>query len=108
MVDGLSLTLAGLIGVAGAACVALACPAIANGDRAGEFYAVLTFASLSAVLLGMAADAAMLGLAIVALGLATFVMTGYLRASPASNEASINYYIVGTVSGSTMLYGLSW
>jgi proton-translocating NADH-quinone oxidoreductase chain N len=107
-VDGLGLTLTILIGIAGALCVALARPALADTDREGEFYAVLTFASLAAVLLGMAADAALLGLAIGALGLATFVMTGYLRRSAASNEAGIKYYIFGTVSGATMLYGLSW
>jgi NADH-quinone oxidoreductase subunit N len=107
-VDGLGLTLTILIGIAGALCVALARPALADSDREGEFYAVLTFASLSAVLLAMAADAALLGLAIGALGLATFVMTGYLRRSAASNEAGIKYYIFGTVAGATMLYGLSW
>jgi NADH-quinone oxidoreductase subunit N len=107
-VDGLGLTLTILIGVAGALCVALARPALADTDREGEFYAVLTFASLAATLLTMAADAALLGLAIGALGLATFVMTGYLRGSAGGNEASIKYYIFGTVSGATMLYGLSW
>src|SRR5919106_1005593 len=67
-VDGLSLTLTGLIGVTGALCVALARPALADTDREAEFYAVLTFASLSAVLLGTAGDAALLGLSIVGLG----------------------------------------
>src|ERR671918_1732275 len=86
----------------------LARPALADTDREGEFYAVLTFASLSSVLLGMAGDAALLGLAIGALGLSTFVMTGYLRGSRRGNEASIKYYIFGTVSAATMLYGLSW
>jgi NADH-quinone oxidoreductase subunit N len=108
VVDGLSLTLTALIGVAGALTVALARPSLANSDREGEFYAVLTFASLSAVLLGMAADAALLGMAIGALGVSTFVMTGYLRRSKRGNEASIKYYIFGTVAGAAMLYGLSW
>jgi proton-translocating NADH-quinone oxidoreductase chain N len=107
-VDGLALTLAGLIGVSGALCVALARPTLAGTDREGEFYATLTFASLSAVLLGMAGDAALLGLAVGALGLSTFVMTGYLRGSKRANEASIKYYIFGTVSAAAMLYGLSW
>ena len=108
MVDGLALALAVVLGVAGALCVALARPALAGTDREAEFYAVLTFASLSAVMLGMAGDAAMLGLSIGALGLSTFVMTGYLRRSARSNEASIKYYIFGTVSAAAMLYGLSW
>ncbi len=107
-VDGLSLTLAALIGVSGALCVALARATLADSDREGEFYATLTFASLSAMLLGMAGDAALLGLAIGALGLSTFIMTGYLRRSARANEASIKYYIFGTVSGAVMLYGLTW
>ena len=108
MVDGLSLTLAALIGVSGALCVALAQPVVAGTDREGEFYALLSFASLSATLLGMAGDAALLALAVAALGLATFVMTGYSRESARSNEASVKYYIFGTVSGAAMAYGLSW
>ena len=106
--DGLALTLTVVIGVSGALCVALARPSLSGTDREGEFYAVLAFASLSAVMLGMAGDAAMLGLAVGALGLSTFVMTGYLRRSARSNEASIKYYIFGTVSAAAMLYGLSW
>ena len=107
-VDGLALTLTGVIGVSGALCVALARPTLAGTDREGEFYATLAFASLSATLLGMAGDAALLGLSVGALSLSTFVMTGYLRGSRRGNEASIKYYIFGTVSGATMLYGLSW
>lgn len=44
-VDGLGLTLVTLIGVAGALCVALARPVVAETDREGEFYAALTFAA---------------------------------------------------------------
>lgn len=108
LVDGLSLALAGIVGVAGAACIALAAPAVQDTDREGEFYAVLTFASLCCVLLGSAADAALLALAIAALGLATFILTGYRRGSTRANEASIKYYVFGTVSGAVMVYGLSW
>ena len=108
VIDGLSLTLAGIVGVGGALCVALARPVVAGTDREGEFYAMLAFASLAAVMLGTAGDAALLALAIAALGLATFVMTGYLRRSERANEASIKYYIFGTVSGAAMVYGLSW
>lgn len=107
-VDGLGLALSGTIGVSGAVCIALARPALAGSDREGEFYATLTFASLSAVLLAVASDAALIGLTIGGLGLATFVMTGYARRSRRANEASIKYYIFGTVTAATMLYGLSW
>ena len=108
MVDGLALVLTGLVGVGGALCVALARPSLAGTDREGEFYAVLAFASLASVMLGSAGDAALLALAVGALGLATFIMTGYLRRSARGNEAAIKYYIFGTVSGAAMVYGLTW
>jgi len=108
VIDGLSLSLAGMVGVCGAVCVALARPVVAGTDREGEFYAMVAFASLAAVMLAAAGDASLLALALGALGLATFVMTGYLRRSARANEASIKYYIFGTVSGAAMVYGLSW
>ncbi|MFP5362222.1 MAG: NADH-quinone oxidoreductase subunit N [Thermoleophilia bacterium] len=108
VIDGLSLAITGLIGVGGAICVALAQPAVAGTDREGEFYAVLAAASLAAVVLVSAADAALLAIALGLLSLTSFVMTGYLRGSPRANEASIKYYVYGTVSGAAMVYGLSW
>ena len=108
VVDGLSLAITGLVGVAGAVTVALARPTVAGTDREGEFYAVLAAASLAAVVLASAADAALLAIALGLLSLASFVLTGYLRASARSNEASIKYYVYGTVAGATMVYGLSW
>lgn len=108
VVDGMALTLAGIVGVAGAACIALARPTVAGTDREGEFYAVLTAASLAAVMLGTTADIALLAIALGFVSLASFILTAYLRRSEKANEASIKYYIYGTVAGACMVYGLSW
>jgi proton-translocating NADH-quinone oxidoreductase chain N len=108
VVDGLSLTLAGVLGVGGAICIVLARPTVAGTDREGEFYAVMTAASLAALVLGTTADAALLAIALGFLSLASFILTAYLRRSAAANEASIKYYIYGTVAGACMAYGLSW
>jgi NADH-quinone oxidoreductase subunit N len=108
MVDGLALTVTALVGVAGALCVALARPVVAGTDREGEFYALLTAANLGAVVLVHAADVALVAIALGMLSLTSFVLTGYLRRSARANEASIKYYIYGTVAGATMVYGLSW
>jgi NADH-quinone oxidoreductase subunit N len=108
VVDGLSLVLTGLVGVAGAIAVAVARPSVAGTDREGEFYAILTMANLSAVVLGSAADAALLALALTALSITSFILTGYYRRSRRGNEAALKYYIYGTVAGSMMVFGLSW
>ncbi len=108
LIDGLSLTLMGLLGVAGALGVAMARPVVAGTDREGEFYAVLAATTLSAAVLGTAADISLLAIALGLSSLASFVMTGYLRRSARGNEASLKYYIYGTVAGAVMVYGLSW
>ena len=108
MVDGLSLTVTGLVAVGGAVCVALARSSLAETDREGEFYGVLAAASLAAVVLASAADVALIAIALSLLSLASFVMTGYRRRSRRSNEASLKYYIYGTVAGAAMVYGFSW
>ncbi len=108
LIDGASLTFIGLVGVAGALVVAIARPTVAGTDREGEFYAVLAATSLAAVMLSTAADAALLAIALGMLSLGSFVLTGYLRRSAASNEASVKYYIYGTVAGASMVYGLTW
>jgi len=107
-VDGLALAITGLVGVAGAVAVAMARPVVAGTDREGEFYAVLTAANLGAVVLASAADIALVAIALGMLSLTSFVLTGYLRDSAAANEASIKYYIYGTVTGASMVYGFSW
>jgi NADH-quinone oxidoreductase subunit N len=107
-VDGLALTITGLVGVAGAVAVALARPVVAGTYREGEFYAVLTAANLGAVVLASAGDLSLVAIALGMLSLTSFVLTGYLRDSPEANEASIKYYIYGTVAGASMVFGFSW
>ena len=108
VVDGLSLVLVGILGVSGAVSVAIARPVIGGTDREGEFYAVLTASTLAAAVLGSAGDAALLAMSLGLSSLSTFILAGYLRGSARGNEASLKYYIYGTVAGAVMVYGLSW
>ncbi|MBA2261211.1 MAG: NADH-quinone oxidoreductase subunit N, partial [Solirubrobacterales bacterium] len=108
VVDGLALATTGLLGVAGAVCVAMARPVVAGTDREGEFYAVLGATTLAAAVLAHAADVALIAISLGLLSLGSFILTGYLRGARRANEASLKYYIYGTVSGATMVYGFSW
>jgi proton-translocating NADH-quinone oxidoreductase chain N len=108
MIDGLFLASAGIVGAAGAIAVALLRAEVADTDREGELYAVLAGASLGSVILAGANDAALLALAVALISICSYVMTGYLRRAGRSNEASIKFYIYGTVAGAVMVYGLSW
>ena len=108
LVDGTFLAAVGIVGVAGALSVAMLRAQIAGTDREGELYGVLAAASLGSVVLAGANDAALLALALGLVGICSYVLVGYLRAAARSNEASIKFYIYGTVAGAMMVYGLSW
>ena len=108
VIDGLSLVATGILGVAGAVTVAIARPVVAGTDREGEFYAVVAASTLAGVVLASAADAALLAMSLGLSSLSTFILAGYLRASKRGNEASLKYYVYGTVAGAVMVYGLSW
>jgi NADH-quinone oxidoreductase subunit N len=108
IVDGAFLAAVAIVGVAGAVAVALLRSQVGGSDREGELYAVLAAASLGSVMLAGANDAALLALALGLVGICSYVLTGYLRRAERSNEAAIKFYIYGTVSGATMVYGLSW
>ena len=108
VIDGLSLVATGILGIAGAVTVAIARPVVAGTDREGEFYAVVAASTLSGVVLASAADAALLAMSLGLSSLSTFILAGYLRASKRGNEASLKYYVYGTVAGAVMVYGLSW
>ena len=108
VIDGLSLALVGILGVAGAISIGIARPIVGGTDREGEFYAVLTASTLAGAVLGATADAALLAMALGLSSLSTFILAGYLRGSARGNEASLKYYVYGTVAGAVMVYGLSW
>lgn len=108
IVDGLALVTVGILGVSGAIVVAIARPVVAGTDREGEFYALLAASTLAGAVLASVGDAALLAMALGLSSLATFILAGYLRRPPRANEASLKYYVYGTVAAAAMIYGLSW
>lgn len=73
----------------------------------GEFYTLLLFTALAIGLIAAATDLIPIYLAIELLSIASYVLTGYLREDPKSNEAAIKYFLYGAVASAVMLYGMS-
>lgn len=73
----------------------------------GEFYAVLAFAELAMCLLVSATELITIYLSLEFLSLASYVMAGYLKDDPKSNEAAVKYFLYGASSAGVMLYGMS-
>jgi len=80
----------------------------ARSRHQGEFYALLLFSALAMCLLGGATNLIMIFLAFDFLGIASYILTGYLRDDRRSTEAAIKYFLYGAALSAVMLYGMSW
>ncbi len=79
----------------------------------GEFFALMIFATLSIILMAGATDLIMIILALEFLSIVSYVLTGYLRGNPRSNEGAVKYFLYGSITtaitfyGASLLYGLT-
>jgi len=73
--------------------------------REGEYYALLLFSTLGAVVLAAAADLMELILGVLLSSATGYVLAAYHRASPRSAEAGIKYYLLSALTNGAMLYG---
>lgn len=73
----------------------------------GEFYIVLLTALLGGMLLVGAQDIIMLFVALETLGIASYILVGYLRDDAISAEAALKYLLFGGVASASLLFGLS-
>lgn len=74
--------------------------------RHGEFYTLLLFSSLGAVVLAGAADLMELALGVLLSSATGYALAGYHRRSRESSEAAIKYFLLGALANGVMLYGI--
>lgn len=75
--------------------------------RQGEFFAIVTVATLGLCLMSAASDLIMVFLAVETASISLYVLAGFLRDVPRSTEAGMKYYLFGAASAGIFLYGLS-
>ncbi len=74
----------------------------------GEVYALLVFTAVGLLLMAASADLILLALAIEFVSLTSYVLAGYMKGNPKSNEAGLKYFLYGAAASATMLYGFSF
>ena len=74
---------------------------------AGEFQALLLFATGGMMLMASAGDLVIIFLGLEILSIATYVMAGFRRSDVRSNESSLNYFILGSFASAFLLYGIA-
>jgi NADH-quinone oxidoreductase subunit N len=91
-----------------AAVIGLSLPWFGKDPRHGEYYTILLFSSLGAVLLAGATDLKELVIALVLSSATGFVLAGYHRRSGSASEAAIKYYLLGALTSAAMLIGVAY
>ncbi|HTZ74640.1 MAG TPA: NADH-quinone oxidoreductase subunit N [Candidatus Aquilonibacter sp.] len=78
-----------------------------EGVQSGEFYALVLFATAG---MGILASANELVTAFVGLemsSISSYILAGYRKHAPKSNEASLKYFILGSFATAFFLYGIA-
>ena len=74
---------------------------------AGEFHALLLFATCGMMLMASAGDLVIVFLGLEILSIATYVLAGFRRVDVRSNESSLKYFILGSFASAFLLYGIA-
>ena len=80
---------------------------LAGKDREGSVYTLLCLVTLGALMLAGGGDMMLLVLGVVLTGLGSFALVAYPR-DDAATEAGMKYLVFGAVTGSVMIYGLTF
>lgn len=79
---------------------------MAADHRSGEYYALLLFSALGAIVLASAADTMELVLGVLLSSVTGYVLAAYHRASPRATEAAVKYYLLGALTNAGLVYGV--
>ena len=74
----------------------------------GEFYTLLAFAILGALLTASAGDLVMIFVGIELSSLATYILTAFAKRRETSLEGALKYFLLGIFASAIFLYGMAW
>ncbi|MGD1937932.1 MAG: NAD(P)H-quinone oxidoreductase subunit N [Cyanophyceae cyanobacterium] len=78
-----------------------------TGTALGEFLIILLTATVGGMFLSGANELVMIFVALETLSISSYLLTGYMKRDPRSNEAALKYLLIGASSSAIWLYGAS-
>jgi NADH-quinone oxidoreductase subunit N len=106
--DGVAVWAKLIVLPATAAVIGLSVPWFRTDPRHGEYYTLILFGALGAILLAGATDLKEFVVAMILSSATGFVLTGYHRGSSPGAEAAIKYYLIGAFASAAMLIGVAY
>ncbi|MEH2404733.1 MAG: NAD(P)H-quinone oxidoreductase subunit N [Nostoc sp.] len=106
--DDLSIVFRGIIALSAATTILMSISYIEqSGAALAEFIAILLSATLGGMFLSGASELVMIFISLETLSISSYLLTGYTKRDPRSNEAALKYLLIGASSTAIFLYGVS-
>ena len=106
--DPLSIVFRGIIALSAAVTILMSVSYIEQtGTALAEFICILLTATLGGMFLSGANELVMIFVSLETLSISSYMLTGYAKRDPRSNEAALKYLLIGAASAAVFLYGLS-
>lgn len=106
--DALSVVFRAIIALSAAVTVPMSVRYVQqSGTSLAEFLAILMTATLGGMCLSGANELVMIFVSLETLSISSYLLTGYMKRDPRSNEAALKYLLIGAASSAIFLYGLS-
>ena len=106
--DDLSIMFRGIIALSTAVTILMSIRYVQqSGSALAEFVAILLTATLGGMFLSGASELVMIFISLETLSLSSYMLTGYTKRDPRSNEAALKYLLIGASSTAIFLYGVS-
>ncbi|WP_019508441.1 NAD(P)H-quinone oxidoreductase subunit N [Pleurocapsa sp. PCC 7319] len=106
--DNLSIVFRGIVALSAAVTIPMSIRYIEqSGTSLAEFIGIMLTATLGGMFLCGANELTMVFISLEMLSISSYLMTGYMKRDPRSNEAALKYLLIGAASSAIFLYGLS-
>ena len=78
-----------------------------NKANPSVYFSLILLSAIGMVLVAYATDLVMLFVAWELMSIPTYILVGFLKKDPISNEAAIKYFLFGALSSAIIIYGIS-
>ena len=78
-----------------------------NKNHPAVYYSLILLSTIGMVLIAYSTDLVMLFVAWELMSIPTYVLAGYLKKDPSSNEGALKYFLFGALSSAIIIYGIS-
>src|SRR5712692_2141788 len=107
-IDGFSLVFRAIFLIAAALAIAIAMRYLdIEREQHGEYYALILFATVGMMFLGVGCDIILLYIALELMAITFYVLVAFTKQQRRSNEAGMKYFLLGAFSSGILLYGMS-